>query len=161
MFQQINLLDEMSVLDNAMVAGLLVDSSRAGVRGRAADLFARVGIDASTQRQFPSTLSGGEAQRAAVVRALMNRPNALFADEPTGQLNSASSTAVLDLMSSLAADGQTTIMVTHDPGSALRADRVLYLLDGSIAGVLDLPPYAGPDETRRARLVDFLSSMGW
>lgn len=160
-FQQINLLDELNVLDNVMVAGLLVSDRRSEVRARADDLFGRLGIDEATQRRFPATLSGGEAQRVAIVRAMINRPTVLFADEPTGQLNSLSSTAVLDVLTAVASLGQTVVIVTHDPGTALRAERILFLLDGRIAGVLELPAYVSDDADRRARLLSFLTRMGW
>lgn len=160
-FQQINLLDSMSLLDNVMTAGLLVDRDRRAVAARARDLLARVGIDESTARQFAQTLSGGEAQRAAVARALVNSPTVLFADEPTGQLNTASAHQVLDVLTETHRGGQTIVMVTHDLRSAVRGTRVLYLRDGTITGEKHLPPYAGDDPSRQAGMADFLAGQGW
>lgn len=168
-FQQTQLLDAMSVLDNVMAVGLLTDRDRRRVAERARRLLDDVGIDEATQRKFPSMLSGGEGQRVAVVRALINSPAVVFADEPTGQLNSVYSRAVLDLLGRINAGGQTVVMVTHDLRSAVRGDRVLYLRDGAIRGecVLGRLGLDDPDtvdrseEARLARLTGFLEEMGW
>ena len=84
------------------------------------------------RNHFPSQLSGGQQQRVAVARALVNSPEFILADEPTGNLDSANATAVLDLFDSLHSDGATICMVTHDPQSALRAERQLTMFDGQI-----------------------------
>lgn len=160
-FQQVHLLDTMSVLDNVLVAGLLGPRPRREVVRRARELLAEVGLDADTQRRFPSMLSGGEAQRAAVVRAVVNDPDILFADEPTGALNWESGARVLDILSTLHNAGQSILMVTHDLRSALRGNRVLYLRDGTIQGELDLGPWTGEDHSRRDTLHAFLGDMGW
>ncbi|MDR1388232.1 MAG: ABC transporter ATP-binding protein [Propionibacteriaceae bacterium] len=158
-FQQINLIDTLSLMDNVMAAGLLVDKDRTAVAAKANQLFDLVGLDAAVRRKFPAQTSGGEAQRAAIVRALINSPQALFADEPTGALDQASGTAVLDLLSRLRDDGQSVVMVTHDLKSARRGDRVVYLRDGQIAGDLDLTE--APAAERSERLLDFLAELGW
>lgn len=137
-FQQIHLLDAMSVMDNVMVAGLLGTKDRRTLGRRAEELFDMVGLSPSDTGKQAGVLSGGEAQRAALVRALINHPDVLFADEPTGQLNSESTTRVLDLLSEVNRSGQTVVMVTHDQRCAVRGDRVLYLRDGVIRGELDL-----------------------
>ncbi|MDR2566002.1 MAG: ABC transporter ATP-binding protein [Bifidobacteriaceae bacterium] len=142
-FQQIHLLETLSLFDNAMAAGLLVSKDRAAVARRAEELFAQVGIDQATWRKLPAQTSGGEAQRAAVVRALVNSPAALFADEPTGALDQTSGTAVLDALTAANQGGQSVVLVTHDLKSARRGDRVLYLSDGQIAGELDLRAISG------------------
>ena len=111
--------------------------------------------------KFPAQLSGGEAQRAGIVRALINQPDILFADEPTGQLNSYASKAVLDVLTALNKDGQSIVMVTHDVLSARRANRILYLQDGAIYGECDLGDYVPNDEKRHDRLTAFLKEMGW
>ena len=160
-FQQIHLLDSMSVEDNVLAVGLLADRNRRRVAARAESLFERVNIPAETRGKFPGMLSGGEAQRVAVVRALINEPTVVFADEPTGQLNSENSRAVLDLLSELNAAGQTVVMVTHDLHSALRGDRVLYLRDGAIRGECVLGRWHTDDGDRTQRLTGFLAEMGW
>ncbi len=102
-------------------------------------LLARVGL-AERRNHKPSELSGGQQQRVAIARALIARPTVLFADEPTGNLDSASGAAVLELLrDAVAVDGQTTVMVTHDPRAAAAADRVVFLADGLIVGDLDAP----------------------
>lgn len=159
-FQQVHLLDGLSVMDNVLAVGLLAGRRREVV-ARARSLFERVGIAEDTQRKFPGMLSGGEAQRVAVVRALINEPAVVFADEPTGQLNSEYSRQVLDLLSDLNAGGQSIVMVTHDLRSALRGHTVLYLRDGSVQGTCRLGDWAGDDEQRRDQLTDFLTRMGW
>ena len=102
-------------------------------------LLARVGLT-ERRNHKPSELSGGQQQRVAIARALIARPTVLFADEPTGNLDSASGAAVLELLrDAVAVDGQTTVMVTHDPRAAAAADRVVFLADGLIVGDLDAP----------------------
>ena len=160
-FQQMNLLDSMSLMDNVMAPGLLTGRKRAAVAQRAVELFDLVDIDAATRKKFPGMVSGGEAQRAAIVRALINEPDVLFADEPTGQLNSENSTKVLDLLTRINGHGQSIVMVTHDVRSAVRGNRILYLRDGTVKGELDLGAYAAEDEGRTARLSGFLADMGW
>jgi putative ABC transport system ATP-binding protein len=101
--------------------------------------LAAVGL-ADRARHRPSELSGGQQQRVAIARALVTRPRVLFADEPTGALDAGTSREVLRLLRALVAEqGQTIVMVTHDPAAAARADRVVFLADGRIAGTLDCP----------------------
>lgn len=103
--------------------------------------------------------------RAGIVRALINNPEVVFADEPTGALDSASGKAVLDLLTEFNRKGQTTIMVTHDLKSALRGNRILYLRDGRINGECSLGAYQGENEPgfeeRKEKLLHFLEEMGW
>jgi ABC-type antimicrobial peptide transport system, ATPase component len=159
-FQQINLLDSMSLMDNVMAPGLLI-GKRKMVAARANTLFDLVGLDNATRKKFPGMISGGEAQRAAIVRALINEPEVLFADEPTGQLNSENSQLVLDLLSRFNRAGQTVVMVTHDLTSALRGNRILYLRDGTVQGELKLDLFDSVSKERREGLTAFLAEMGW
>lgn len=161
-FQQIHLLDNMSVLDNVLSSGLLVSRDKWEIAARAKGLLTQVGLDEKTWRKFPSQLSGGEAQRAGIVRGLINNPKILFADEPTGALNSASSDSVLDVLSEMNANGQSIIMVTHDINTALRGNRVLFLRDGVIYGDLQLGAYEkGHGAERLESLQGFLADMRW
>jgi putative ABC transport system ATP-binding protein len=160
-FQQIYLCDTMSLMDNAMMSGLLVNKNRRQVATKAAELFTKVGLSAHDWCKFPAQLSGGEAQRGAIVRALMNTPAVLFADEPTGALNSSAGTAVLDLLSHAYEQGQSVVMVTHDLQSALRGNRVLYLKDGIICGECILSRYHEEGAARKTQLREFLETMGW
>lgn len=161
-FQQVYLLDNMSVLDNALASGLLVSKNKRAIVLRAKELLAQVGLDEASWGKFPSQLSGGEAQRAGIVRALINSPRIVFADEPTGALNSAASDSVLDVMTSVNQNGQSIVMVTHDIKTALRGNRVLYLRDGVICGDLKLGAYQVEyNPARHEKLKAFLSEMGW
>lgn len=159
-FQQFYLMDNMSLMDNVLAGGLLVEKNKKELTLRAKNLFSQVDIGESLWRKFPSQVSGGEAQRAAIVRALINQPAVVFADEPTGSLNSAAGTAVLDALSGVHKNSQSVVMVTHDLVCASRGSRILYLKDGSICGELVLDTQL-EDEQRRDTLRDFLTEMGW
>lgn len=137
-FQQNYLNDTMSVLDNVMVAGLLVQKDRKALASRAKELLLQVGLSETIFNKFPTQLSGGEQQRAALVRGIINTPEILFADEPTGALNSQNTEAVLNVLTQLYENGQSIVMVTHDMKSARRGNRILYLKDGMITGELNL-----------------------
>lgn len=160
-FQQIYLMEGMSVMDNVLTAGLLVNRDRKALVKRAGELFEAVGISREAQRKFPAQLSGGEAQRVGIVRALINNPEILFADEPTGALNSRTGLEVLDTLSACNRQGQSVVMVTHDMRSARRGNRILYLKDGSILGECNLGEYVHGDMARHERLSAFLQEMGW
>ncbi len=160
-FQQMFLLDNMSVLDNILASGLLVSNDRKAIVSRAKDLLLQVGLDEKIWNKFPTQLSGGEVQRAAIVRALINQPKVVFADEPTGALNSAAGDAALDVLTNVNNNGQNIIMVTHDIKSALRGNRILYIRDGVICGSCDLGKYVKNDRTRHDKLQAFLTEMGW
>ncbi|WP_034519579.1 ABC transporter ATP-binding protein [Actinomadura rifamycini] len=131
-FQHFNLLPALTVMQNVTLplklAGRPVD------RGAAADVLRRVGLG-DRLGHLPAELSGGQQQRVAIARALVARPRVLFADEPTGALDTRSAREVLALLrETVRADGQTIVMVTHDPVAAACADAVLYLADGRIVG---------------------------
>lgn len=160
-FQQMYLLDSMSILDNIIVCGLLVNKNRNAVADRAKQLLTQLGIDELTWRKFPSQVSGGQAQRAGIVRALINNPKIVFADEPTGALNSAYGKAVLDALTKVNEQGQSIIMVTHDLHSARRGSRIIYLRDGVIFGECQLGKYISGDSARHNKLNSFLKEMGW
>ncbi len=160
-FQQIYLIDSMSVMDNVLAAGMLVNKDKTALTARAKKLFEAVDISEETQRKFPAQISGGEAQRVGIVRALINSPEILFADEPTGALNSKTGLDVLDTLTRFNQQGQSVVMVTHDMRSARRGSRILYLKDGVILGECDLGRYTPGDAQRHKRLSEFLNDMGW
>lgn len=160
-FQQIYLIDQMSVMDNVLSAGLLVNKNKKALIERAKKLFRAVDISEKTQTKFPTQVSGGEAQRIGIVRALINSPEILFADEPTGALNSKTGLDVLNTLTEFNEQGQSVVMVTHDMRSARRGNRILYLKDGVILGECDLGKYVHGDMTRHEKLSAFLSEMGW
>jgi putative ABC transport system ATP-binding protein len=129
-FQFFNLLPMLSAEENVVLP--LELAGRKPDRAWVEQLLETTGV-ASRRKHKPAELSGGQQQRVAVTRALVSRPKVLFADEPTGNLDSASSREVLRLLRSTVDElGQTTLMVTHDPQAAARADRILFLADGRI-----------------------------
>ena len=160
-FQQIYLIDGMSVMDNVLAAGLLVNRDKKALVAKAKELFSAVDICEEAQKKFPAQISGGEAQRVGIVRALINSPEILFADEPTGALNSKTGLDVLDTLTKFNEQGQSIIMVTHDIRSARRGNRILYLKDGVILGECDLGKYVHGDVKRHEKLSAFLKDMGW
>ena len=160
-FQQIFLMDNMSVLDNVLACGLLLSRDKQALAEKAKTLLRQVELDEVRWRKFPSQLSGGEGQRAAVVRAVINDPAIVFADEPTGALNSAYGKSVLDVLTNVNEKGQSIIMVTHDLKSARRGNRIIYLKDGVIQGECQLGRYVSGDQERHSKLNAFLSQMGW
>ena len=160
-FQQIYLLEKMSLMDNVLTASALSGESKKSAVKRSKELFDLVNIPEITRKKFPSQVSGGEAQRAGIVRAVINKPGVVFADEPTGALNSNNSTAVLDVFTKLHSEGQSIIMVTHDKRTALRGNRVLYVKDGKIYGECNLGVYTEDSKEREEHLNSFLTEMGW
>jgi putative ABC transport system ATP-binding protein len=139
-FQSFNLLPTLSAEENVVLPLAI-----AGKRPPADEidaLIARVGL-AERRDHRPAELSGGQQQRVAIARALITRPTVLFADEPTGNLDSEAGAGILALLrDAVELDGQTTLMVTHDPRAAAFADRVLYLADGRVVADLSEPTEA-------------------
>jgi putative ABC transport system ATP-binding protein len=132
-FQFFQLLPTLTVIENIVLPiDFAGGTSAAEARRRAEVLLDRVGI-ADQARKLPATLSGGQQQRAAIARALANDPPVVLADEPTGNLDSQTADAVLDLLGELAAAGKTIVTVTHERDIARRADRVITLVDGRVA----------------------------
>ncbi len=136
-FQSFNLMPSLTAAQNVELPLRL--AGRKPDRESIEAALAAVGL-ADRARHRPSELSGGQQQRVAIARALVTRPQVLFADEPTGALDTGTSREVLRLLRTLVAEqGQTAIMVTHDPVAAAHADRVVFIADGRIAGTLDCP----------------------
>jgi len=136
-FQFYHLLPELDVLENVLVPCMVRRSVAGWIRARsehrrdAARVLEQVGLSARL-RHKPNELSGGERQRVAIARALANRPRVLLADEPTGNLDSATGREIMGLLGTLNRDGQTIVMVTHDPQVAAAAHRIVTLEDGRI-----------------------------
>lgn len=161
-FQSIYLLDNQTVLDNVLTGAYAVQKNSPALIKKVKDTLARLGLDEQMQKKYPNQLSGGEAQRVGIARAVINDPKILFADEPTGSLNSATSKEVLDIFTQVHENGQSIVMVTHDIKTALRGTRTIYLRDGSIVGEHRMPPYGSDDiKERRSALTAFLDEMGW
>ncbi len=130
-FQAFNLIGDLTVYENVELPLTYRSMGSAERRQRVNEVLERVQM-AHRMKHYPSQLSGGQQQRVAVARALVGQPAILLADEPTGNLDSKNSEAVIDLLRQLHADGATICMVTHDPRYASIADRTIQLLDGSI-----------------------------
>jgi lipoprotein-releasing system ATP-binding protein len=136
-FQFYHLLDELNVLENVYLPAMTSKSvfgwlaCRKQMKDRAKELLAQLGLGDRANHK-PYQLSGGERQRVAIGRALMNEPELLLADEPTGNLDSATGNGILDVLEKLNKDGQTIVMVTHNEGIAKRAGRIIKLVDGKI-----------------------------
>ena len=161
-FQSVYLLENQTVLDNVMTGALIVSKNSPELVNKAKELLKKAGINEKLWNKYPSQLSGGEAQRVGIVRAVINEPKILFADEPTGQLNSASGQEVLNIFTEVHKNGQSIVMVTHDLKTALRGTRVIFLRDGAVVGQYRMPNYGTDDLTvRRAGLQRFLDEMGW
>ena len=161
-FQQMHLVGNLTLFENIAVSGYLnKKNSPSHVKERAGELMEQMNIS-DVKNHLPSQVSGGEQQRCAIARAVINSPKVLFADEPTGALNRANTAEVLGLLTGLNAGGQSILMVTHDLKAALRATRLLYLEDGKITGELTLPPYDAQEEKSRETQVNaWLTSMEW
>jgi putative ABC transport system ATP-binding protein len=130
-FQAFNLIGDLTVFENVELPLTYRSMGAAERRRRVQEALERVGM-AHRMKHYPAQLSGGQQQRVAVARALAGRPSILLADEPTGNLDSKNSEAVMDLLRELHREGATICMVTHDPRYASLADRTIHLFDGRI-----------------------------
>ena len=131
-FQSFHLLPRLSVLENVLLPQRYARQPDATAPARARQLLERIGLGERLDH-LPGQLSGGQLQRAAIARALLNQPALLLADEPTGNLDSSSAADVMALLRELHALGQTLVLVTHDPAVAASAQRTVHLRDGRVA----------------------------
>ena len=161
-FQQTHLVSNLTLFENIVVAGFLEKGkSEQAVRNRAEELLEQMNVEKAKDR-LPSEASGGEAQRTAMARAMINQPGLLFADEPTGALNRKHSEEVLELLTALNQDGQSILMVTHDVKAAIRGTRILYLEDGKILDEMPLPPFdVKTAKEREEKLSAWLTALSW
>lgn len=161
-FQQTHLVSNLTLFENVAVAGYV--SGKATPKKmdqRVNELLSQMNVE-NAKHRFPAETSGGEAQRAAIARAMISSPSILFADEPTGALNKSNSTEVLNLLTDLNRSGQTILMVTHDIQAALRGSRILYLEDGKILDELSLGSWTAQQEKKREEQATvWLSSLRW
>lgn len=131
-FQSFYLIPYATALENVILPGLYSGTPRSELRRKAAELLERVGL--GDRMDFrPASLSGGQQQRVAMARALLNEPDIILADEPTGQLDSATSGEIMSLFRDVNQGGKTIVLVTHDEEVAAVAERVIHLVDGRIA----------------------------
>lgn len=161
-FQQTHLVSNLSLYENVAVAGYVGKKrSPQETAKRAEALLEQMNVG-NAKGRLPAQVSGGEAQRAVIARAMINDPGLLFADEPTGALNKSNSEEVLNLLTQLNQSGQSILMVTHDVRAALRGNRILYLEDGRLLDELNLPDYEdGQAKDREIQLGGWLSALQW
>ena len=137
-FQNAQMLKNLSILDNIKLPGLVAKKELADtISNRALELMRRMEIEGIEERDIRE-VSGGQLQRASICRAMINNPDILFLDEPTGALNSAATDQVLAILEDLNRDGMTIMTVTHDQRVAAKARTVIYIIDGEIAASMEL-----------------------
>jgi len=145
-FQNAQMLKNLSIFDNIILPGLIAQKETAhDIRTRGSELMKRMGIDGLEKRDIRE-VSGGQLQRASICRAMINHPDILFLDEPTGALNSEAADQVLALLKELNREGMTIMTVTHDPRVASQAKKIIYIRDGRIAACREFPD--GSDHKR-------------
>jgi len=132
-FQNFNLIDELTVFENVELPLVYARTPARERRAKVDEVLERVDI-AHRRNHFPAQLSGGQQQRVAVARAVVNRPNLILADEPTGNLDSANGSEVMQILNKLNEDGTSILMVTHSPDNAAYSERTIRMLDGRIIG---------------------------
>ena len=146
-FQSFHLIAYLTALENVMLPLAIAKMGNREKRERAREVLGRVGLAAKVDR-LPNQLSGGEQERVAIARAIVNNPHILLADEPTGNLDSKTSEEVMRLFKELNGEGQTVVMVTHNPENCAYADRAIFLRDGRV--VSEGEELASPESCRLA-----------
>lgn len=165
-FQQMNMVANLNILDNILLPAVQAEKGRGRQSGdrlaeKAAKLMRRLSVSGLEDRRI-TQVSGGQLQRACICRSMMNAPEILFADEPTGALNRSAAEEVMTELVKLNREGTTILMVTHDSRVAGRCDRILYLLDGRICGELICGRSGKETEREREERVNrWLMEMGW
>ena len=155
-FQKANFLKNLSIADNIVFPAFqLGGRNRTEIRREAEQMMDRLGIIFVADHDIRQ-VSGGQLQRAAICRAMINHPDILFGDEPTGALNSSTTQEVMDIVSEINREGTTVLFVTHDAKVAARADRIIYLEDGRIKDELRIGKYKDSDRWERERKM-----QGW
>jgi len=160
-FQNMNMLSNLSIKENIMYPAFHVKGkSKADVEKRADSLMKRLGIMELADRKI-TEVSGGQLQRACICRSMINDPDIIFADEPTGALNRNSSKEVMEAFTSVNMDGTTILLVTHDSKVAASCNRILYLVDGEIIGEFSINGDIISEEDRESELTRWLETLGW
>lgn len=160
-FQGINLIENLTIYENVISPTYKTGRSKKEIEEKAETLLDKLELS-KHRKKFPNQMSGGQRQRVAICRALMNNPKVVFADEPTGALNSAQGQSVLDVFSTIHREGQSVVMVTHDLKAAVRGNRILFLKDGRVDGEMAFGEYREEDaQTREEQLFRFLKEKGW
>lgn len=160
-FQGINLIPNLTVYENVLSPTYQTKRDRREIEDNINFLLEKMELTLH-KKKFPNQMSGGQKQKVAICRALINKPKVLFADEPTGALNSSQGKNVLDIFTNINREGQSVVMVTHDLKAALRGNRIIYLRDGRIDGDLKLDDYDQDCVNEREETVyAFLKEKGW
>ena len=163
-FQQMYMMKNLTILDNILLPAMESkkdERSRAEKVAFAEELMRKLSIIEVADNDI-NEVSGGQLQRACICRSMVNHPKLLFADEPTGALNRAASTEVMDALGKLNREGTTIMMVTHDAKVPSCCMRVLYILDGTIKGEYKAPEDENlSDADRERRLQNWLLDLGW
>lgn len=160
-FQGINLISNLNVYENIMSPTYQTGRGQKEIEEQIDELLGKLELS-DQKKKFPNQMSGGQRQRVAICRALINHPKVLFADEPTGALNSSQGQSVLDVLSKIHKEGQSVVMVTHDLKAATRGNRVIYLKDGRIDGEIRFDEYTEENsDEREETLYKFLKEKGW
>lgn len=163
-FQGINLVPDLTIKENIISPAYKKKYNKEAketVEKKAEELIGKMGLKDHIKK-FPNQLSGGQRQRAAICRALINEPDVVFADEPTGSLNSKAGSDVLDTFTQMHSTGQAVVMVTHDLKAASRGNRIIFLRDGRIDGDLRIDEYTKDKERERENMIyEFLNERNW
>lgn len=161
-YQGIHLIPYLTLLENVSIAAKLIEKDHKKALERSNQLLDELDLSQEKDR-LPAQVSGGQKQRGAVARALVNQCDVLFADEPTGALNTSQGESMLDILTDINESGKTIIMVTHDLKAACRGNRILYLKDGKIEGELNLEDFRKdePIDEREQKVYRFLRQRGW
>ena len=167
-FQQMNMMENLNILDNILLPALQANKDRKGLRrdkkelmNEAESLMDKLSIAGLGERRI-TQVSGGQLQRACICRSMINHPEIIFADEPTGALNKSATEEVMTALTALNRDGTTILMVTHDSRLASRCGRVLYLVDGQIYGETTFEADENiSNKEREDKLNQWLAKMEW
>lgn len=165
-FQQMNMMANLNLLDNILLPARHANKGRDGkskeqLNLRAQTLMEKLGITGLENRKI-TQVSGGQLQRACICRSMINEPEILFADEPTGALNQSAAMEVMEELIKLNQEGTTVLLVTHDSRVASSCDRMIYLLDGQISAELTLGKLmTGTERQREEKVAKWLMKMGW
>lgn len=163
-FQQINLLKNLGIIDNIVVSAYMAKNRRRKeINQFAIELMEKTGITELADNDITQA-SGGQLQRVAICRSLINNPDIIFGDEPTGALNSKSSNEIMDIFKDINESGSTIMLVTHNVKVASKTERVLFMIDGKIEGEYNLGKFKEEDKDsteREEKLSKWLLEMGW
>lgn len=167
-FQQMHMLKNLSIMDNILLPAYQSgknNRSRAEINEYCRELMRKLEISDIADNDI-TEVSGGQLQRACICRSLMNQPEIIFADEPTGALNRSASEEVMEMLSRLNTEGTTIMLVTHDMKVAANCSRILYIVDGNIKGELKLEKEEnhsseGGRKERERKVNQWLNDMGW